>query len=103
MKKEKSKFVSYAEKGNIKQDIDKSTNYIKDELDGNEQAIAYPYGQANDKLIKQLDHDTSIKYGFTLEEKAVVPDSDNFYIPRVMVSDDAFNKLVKKWEGFNHE
>jgi len=38
-----------------------------------------------------------------LEEKAVVPDSDNFYIPRVMVSDDAFNKLVKKWEGFNHE
>ncbi|MFW3300478.1 intercellular adhesin biosynthesis polysaccharide N-deacetylase, partial [Mammaliicoccus sciuri] len=81
----------------------KSTNYIKDELDGNEQAIAYPYGQANDKLIKQLDQDTSIKYGFTLEEKAVVPDSDNFYIPRVMVSDDAFNKLVKKWEGFNHE
>ncbi|HFE5085269.1 MULTISPECIES: intercellular adhesin biosynthesis polysaccharide N-deacetylase [Staphylococcaceae] len=103
MKKEKSKLVSYAEKGNIKQDIDKSTNYIKDELDGNEQAIAYPYGQASDKLIKQLDQDTSIKYGFTLEEKAVVPDSDNFYIPRVMVSDDAFNKLVKKWEGFNHE
>ncbi len=103
MKKEKSKLVSYAEKGNIKQDIDKSTNYIKDELDGNEQAIAYPYGQASDKLIKQLDQYTSIKYGFTLEEKAVVPDSDNFYIPRVMVSDDAFNKLVKKWEGFNHE
>ncbi|RIN84759.1 intercellular adhesin biosynthesis polysaccharide N-deacetylase [Mammaliicoccus sciuri] len=103
MKKDKSKFVLSAEKGNIKQDIYKSTNYIKNELGGNGQAIAYPYGQASDQLVKELDRDTSIKYGFTLEEKAVVPDSDNFYIPRVMVSDDAFNKIVKKWEGFKYE
>nr|WP_239749677.1 intercellular adhesin biosynthesis polysaccharide N-deacetylase [Mammaliicoccus sp. O-M53] len=103
MKKKTSTLIKSAETTGIKKDMNKSTQYIKDELDGNTRAIAYPYGQMSDEVVDQLKADTSIKYGFTLKEKAVVADNDNYIIPRVMVSDDAFNKLVKNWKGFNHE
>lgn len=103
IKKNTSALIQVAEENGIKNDINKSTSYIKKELDGDTRAIAYPYGQTNDKVVNQLKDGTSIRYGFTLEEKAMLPDDDNYYIPRIMVSDDAFNKLVTQWKGFNHE
>ncbi len=44
-----------------------------------------------------------IQYGFTLQEKAVTPDADNYRIPRILVSNDAFETLIKEWDGFDEE
>ncbi|SUM67688.1 intercellular adhesion protein B [Staphylococcus saccharolyticus] len=44
-----------------------------------------------------------MKYGFTLQEKAVTPNVDNYKISRILVSNDAFETLVKKWDGFDEE
>ena len=44
-----------------------------------------------------------IQYGFTLLEKAVTPDADNYRIPRILVSNDAFETLIKEWDGFDEE
>ena len=43
-----------------------------------------------------------MKYGFTLSEKAVTPNVNNYKIPRILVN-DAFETLIKKWDGFNEE
>lgn len=102
MKKTTSMLIKRAEKGDVSSDIENSVKYIDQNLDGNVEALAYPYGQVNDKVVEQLKKETSIKYGFTLEEKAITPKDNNYYIPRVMVSDNAFNRLVKNWKGFNH-
>ncbi|WP_323703743.1 intercellular adhesin biosynthesis polysaccharide N-deacetylase [Mammaliicoccus sp. Dog046] len=102
MKKTTSMLIKRAEKGDVSSDIENSVKYIDQNLDGNVEALAYPYGQVNDKVVDQLKKETSIKYGFTLEEKAITPKDNNYYIPRVMVSDNAFNRLVKNWKGFNH-
>ncbi|WP_232183227.1 polysaccharide deacetylase family protein [Mammaliicoccus sciuri] len=103
MKKDISILKSKAKQENIGEDINKSTNHIQRELDGNILAIVYPYGQTNKEVVNQLKKSTSIKYGFTLEEQAIVPTDDNYYLPRILVSTDTFNKVVKKWKGFNHE
>lgn len=102
MKGQTSLLVTEAKDKKIDSDINKSTAYIDKELNGDTSALAYPYGQTDDKVVSQLEKGTSIKYGFTLEEKAMKPKDDNYYIPRIMVSDNAFNNLVKEWKGFNH-
>lgn len=61
--------------------------------------MAYPYGQANDKVVEVI-RDVGINYGFSLEEKAITADSPPYYLPRVLVSESAFDTLVKDWEGF---
>lgn len=102
-KKNTSNLVIKAKDGDISTDINNSTAYLSKELNGMTNALAYPYGQTNDDVIKQLQKKTDIKYAFTLEEKAMQPDDDQYVIPRVLTSDDAFNKLVKKWKGFKHD
>lgn len=103
MKKSNSILVKSAENKGISKDINTSTKYIKKELNGNIQSIAYPYGQTSDKVVKELSKKTSIKYGFILEEQAVVPENNNYYIPRILISDESFNKIVKRWAGFKNE
>lgn len=83
----------------INEDLSKSLNYLDDTFNSRLDMIAYPYGQANDKVTDVLN-DLDIQYGFSLEEKAVTPDSPEHYIPRVLVSESAFESLVMKWEGF---
>nr|WP_263314122.1 intercellular adhesin biosynthesis polysaccharide N-deacetylase [Mammaliicoccus sp. Marseille-Q6498] len=100
VKKNTSTLIHSAKHGDISSDMNKSTDYIDKELNGNTEAFAYPYGQADENVAKQLKAKTSIKYAFTLEEKAMQPDDDPYFIPRIMVSDDAFNTLVKHWKGF---
>ncbi|EUP05580.1 poly-beta-1,6-N-acetyl-D-glucosamine N-deacetylase, partial [Staphylococcus aureus M1522] len=40
---------------------------------------------------------------FSLEEKAVTPNSNDYYIPRILISDDAFEHLIKRWDGFHEK
>ena len=43
------------------------------------------------------------KIWFSLEEKAVTPDANDYYIPRILISDDAFEHLIKRWDGFHEK
>ncbi|MEZ2028476.1 intercellular adhesin biosynthesis polysaccharide N-deacetylase, partial [Staphylococcus aureus] len=40
---------------------------------------------------------------FSLEEKAVTPNSNDYYIPRILISDDTFEHLIKRWDGFHEK
>ncbi len=63
-------------------------------------SIAYPYGLANELVNHAMDN-LGIEYGFTLEDKAIDTQHINLkYIPRIMVSEDSFNNLIKNWRNF---
>lgn len=83
----------------INDDLTESMAYLGKTFDSRLDMVAYPYGQANDKVTDVLI-DKDIRYGFSLEEKAVTPESPEYYIPRVLVSESAFESLIKQWEGF---
>ena len=44
-----------------------------------------------------------LKYGFSLEEKSSHSNSNDYYIPRILISDDAFEHLIKRWDGFHEK
>lgn len=96
-----SKMINSSNKA-LTADIKKSNDYLKTKLGTDNQTLAYPYGQMRDSKIKGLKK-ANIKYGYALEERAITPDDNNYYLPRILVSKDAFNQLVKKWEGFNND
>ncbi|MCC2070965.1 intercellular adhesin biosynthesis polysaccharide N-deacetylase [Staphylococcus epidermidis] len=97
----KSKFLDSSQSVASK-DIKKSEHYLNKNYPKNERALAYPYGLINDDKIKAMKKN-GIQYGFTLQEKAVTPDADNYRIPRILVSNDAFETLIKEWDGFDEE
>ena len=35
--------------------------------------------------------------------KSCHTDADNYRIPRILVSNDAFETLIKEWDGFDEE
>lgn len=82
-------------------DIQESRQYLKKNFNSNADSIAYPYGQINDEKIEAIKK-AGIKYGYTLEEKPVQPDDDDYYIPRILISESAFHQVVQKWKGFNN-
>lgn len=83
-------------------DLKKSNQYLKEKLGIKNQTLAYPYGQMRESKIVGLKN-ADIKYGYTLEERAITPDHNDYYLPRILVSEEAFNTLIKKWEGFKNE
>ena len=97
----KSKFIEVSNVIATK-DIKKSNKNLISKYGKNEQAIAYPYGLINGDKIQAIKN-AHMKYGFTLQEKAVTPNVDNYKISRILVSNDAFETLVKKWDGFDEE
>ncbi|RIM93301.1 intercellular adhesin biosynthesis polysaccharide N-deacetylase, partial [Staphylococcus xylosus] len=48
-------------------------------------------------------NNAGIKYGYTLEDKAITPNDNNYYIPRILMNDDTFNKLIQNWKGFKDD
>lgn len=80
-------------------DIKKSNQYLKKHFNSNTNSIAYPYGQINDNKIKAIKK-AGIKYGYTLEEKPIRPNDDDYYIPRILISENTFHQVVQKWKGF---
>lgn len=97
--KKTSMFIRPENQAAIQQDINNSTDYLAENLNGNVTAMAYPYGQIDDEVIEELKK-TQLTYGFTLEDDVITPDSDDYYLPRILINDDSFNTLVKTWEGF---
>lgn len=84
----------------VKKDTKKSQDYLDKYLENcRTDAIAYPYGQMNDQTQVSLA-EQGVRYGFTLEEKAIHNPINDFYIPRVLVSQESFERLVKSWQGF---
>lgn len=82
-------------------DTEESLDYFESEFnDADINTIAYPFGQANDNATEVFE-DNGIEYGFTLEEKEIRPDSNPYYIPRVLISEDAFELLIEDWEGLS--
>ncbi|MDN6363705.1 MAG: intercellular adhesin biosynthesis polysaccharide N-deacetylase [Tetragenococcus koreensis] len=85
----------------IYQDFQKSNQYLKEHWDIDNQALAYPYGGGNDTVSKALEK-TGIKYGFTLEEKIITPDLNDQYLPRILINEDSFERLIESWKGFEN-
>lgn len=84
----------------VKKDTEKSQEFLDKYLENcRTDAIAYPYGQMNDESLEALSEE-GIRYGFTLEEKAIHDPVHDYYIPRVLVSQESFERLVKSWQGF---
>lgn len=98
LKKNKSLMVT-ASDSKLENDIKKSNSYLKKHFSNQNDSIAYPYGQISDKNIKSLKN-AGINYGYTLEDKAIRPNDNNYYIPRILMNDDTFNKLIQNWKGF---
>lgn len=101
LKKNKSLMVS-ASNIKLENDIKKSNSYLKKHFSNQNDSIAYPYGQISDENITSLKN-AGIKYGYTLEDKAITPNDNNFYIPRILMNDDTFNKLIQNWKGFKDD
>lgn len=76
-----------------------SLHYLNSNFGCSCNVLAYPYGQSNDTLVSVLE-DTGIDFGFTLEDKAITAGSHPYYLPRVLISEDSFETLIKNWEGF---
>ncbi|MDN6840659.1 MAG: intercellular adhesin biosynthesis polysaccharide N-deacetylase, partial [Tetragenococcus halophilus] len=55
----------------------------------------------NDTVSKALEK-TGIKYGFTLEEKIITPDLNDQYLPRILINEDSFERLIESWKGFEN-
>lgn len=102
LKNNGSSFMIGASNTNLTADLKESNQYLKRDLNTKNKSLAYPYGQVEDHNIKTFKK-SGIKYGYTLSEQPVTPDDDNYYIPRILVSKDAFNTLIKSWKGFDNE
>ncbi|MEB6275504.1 intercellular adhesin biosynthesis polysaccharide N-deacetylase [Staphylococcus xylosus] len=101
LKKNKSLMVS-ASNIKLENDIKNSNSYLKKHFSNQNDSIAYPYGQISDENITSLKK-AGIKYGYTLEDKAITPNDNNYYIPRILMNDDTFNKLIQNWKGFKDD
>lgn len=100
-KNNKSKLMKASEATIIK-DLNKSEKYLTKNFKKSQKTIAYPYGLMNDDKLPVIKK-AGLKYGFSLEEKAVTPNSNDYYIPRILISDDAFEHLIKRWDGFHEK
>lgn len=80
-------------------DLNASSQYLQSNLNVGETTIGYPYGQANDTTTNVLD-ELGVEYGFTLEEDVITPDSNQYYMPRILITEDSFTRLIESWEGF---
>ena len=93
--------VMLSESSNVvKEDLSTSLKYIEENFNTEDSVLAYPYGQAND-MVNNIMNDIGIDYGFTLEEEVITEDSNPHYLPRVLVSEAAFDTLIRSWKGFN--
>lgn len=88
------------EKNKIIKDLQKSNKYLDQNFTGsNHQYFAFPYGQYDKEAIKQLKQ-SNFKYAFTLEEDVITHKSKNYELPRILVNHDGFERIVKRWKGF---
>lgn len=100
-KHDKPKFLTVPQK-QLTEDIKDSNQYLHQTFNINNKAIAYPYGQMNRSSIPAVKK-AGIKYGFILEEKPITPNTNNYLLPRILVNQNSFNKLIKRWDGFHNE
>lgn len=92
-----------AEPDIIANDIQKGQEKLKDLFGKNYPVIAYPYGISNDKVQDILEKN-GIQYGFTLEDKLISSKEYNpYYLPRILVTEDAFQRYVNTWEDFKND
>lgn len=85
----------------LTKDLTDSKDYLdKNMKNSTGEAIAYPYGQIDDHNIKALEA-AGIKYGFTLEEEVIEPTDNDYFMPRILINQNSFDRLIKTWEGFN--
>lgn len=92
--------IFLTEKNKIIKDLQKSKKYLDKNFTGsNHQYFAFPYGQYDKEAIKKLKQ-SNFKYAFTLEEDIITHKSKNYELPRILVNHDGFDRIVKKWKGF---
>lgn len=77
----------------------KQSIFKKNEWDIDNRTLAYPYGEGNDTVAKALEN-TGIQYAFTLEEKVITPDLNDQYLPRILMNNSSFERLIEIWKGF---
>lgn len=81
-------------------DIQASNAFLKKHFNEDNHSVAYPYGKLNERNIAVLEAN-GIHYGFTEVDKVIEPTCNNYKIPRILVSRDSFERLIKGWTGFH--
>lgn len=95
--------LATAEPDVIANDIQKGQKKLEELFGKSYPVIAYPYGISNDNVQKVLEQN-GIQYGFTLEDKMIPSEGYNpYYLPRILVTEDAFMRYVETWEGFQND
>ena len=98
LKRSTSDLVKHSSKAGA--DIDRSVKYLDQHFNKKATSLAYPYGQYNDAVIDTLEH-SAIRHAYVLKETPIHADDNNYTLPRILVSRDSFEKVVKNWKGFN--
>lgn len=98
LKRSTSDLVKHSSKAGA--DIDRSVKYLDQHFNKKATSLAYPYGQYDDTVIDTLEH-SAIRHAYVLKETPIHVDDDNYTLPRILVSRDSFEKVVKNWKGFN--
>lgn len=80
-------------------DLNASDQYLQNNLNVEQTTIGYPFGQVTDETTNVLS-ELGVEYGFTLEEDIITPDSNQYYLPRILITEDSFTRLIESWEGF---
>ncbi|CAD2079598.1 intercellular adhesin biosynthesis polysaccharide N-deacetylase [Phocicoccus pinnipedialis] len=86
--------------GEMPLDLNTSASYIKDNFSTSVLSLAYPYGQYDDDTIKYL-RGSEFRHAYVLKDVPINVDDDNYTLPRILMTRDSFDKIVKKWDGFN--
>lgn len=77
----------------FKQDLKKSIDTIKSELDVTVRSFAYPYGNTNE-LVKGLVEEQGLEAGYILAPQTIRPNDDNFLTNRIIVNQTTFDDVV---------
>lgn len=79
-------------------DIVKSKEVLKENLDINITSIAYPFGDASDQ-IAHLTSKAGFEYAFILAPHPIESNNDAYYLNRYMVNKRNFDCIISAWES----
>lgn len=89
-----------ADTATITKDLTKSAAFLKDLTGTDVASLAYPYGSGTDAAEPSLLA-AGFTYAFTLEDAVLDASSNHYYLPRIMTTEESFDRLVKPWSPFH--
>ncbi|MGM7719206.1 polysaccharide deacetylase family protein [Metabacillus sp. Hm71] len=89
-------FFKEDQKKNFEEDLLLSKKTIKKNLNIQVKDFAYPYGNGREDLAV-LIHRSGYESAYILAPRSITADNDRFWMNRILVNDEVFHEIVKKW------